>query len=374
MDIYTLNVVLIIAWAGISHLTRHPKRFFCIVAGVQLALFLGLRDYHTVGIDLMRYYSTYNEIKRLGISQIVNLRSGSNALFYLYTAAFSKANVPYQTYIFIISCICVFSTMWFIYRYSDYPLVGVFIYFGLGIFAFQFSGLKQSLSMAFALFAFDANQQRQNVRTAIFTALAMLFHPVAMVILPWIVLSRFNLTGPRLALSIVVLAIVVLYRIKIGNMVMTIFASEYQGRYEASERIGGTSMFTILSFLLYIYMYYSDILAAMMRRRTGRKIEIDRKELKYTMLYIMLIAAVIQLCSSYAYAFTRLNLYYQLYLIAGYSLILSAPKWKKKFKQPRVVKLALQAFIIAIMTQQYFNQLGGNLLENYMFFWQYPWA
>ena len=89
MYIYFFNALLILLWFLVSKLAKNPKKIFCVMVTLQLVVFLGLRDYASINIDMFRYYNHYENLGRLSLVDSI-FYSDSSQLYYLLCWLFSN--------------------------------------------------------------------------------------------------------------------------------------------------------------------------------------------------------------------------------------------------------------------------------------------
>ena len=392
MSYYKNLIVILLVLALVFRIITDNKKWFCITAGTVLALFQGFRDYYTCGIDLIRYFRIYEHLGTQDYLTALSHNEGENSLYYLINAIFSRHQVPFQAFIFLVSVFSVSITIWFIYKHSDYPLLGIALILGMDYYLFQFSGLKQTLSMACALIAMDANMEQKNAKTILWTFFVILFHFAGVVIIPFLLLSRFNITIQRVVVCLLGVLTFLIFRIPIGNALVLLFRDEYVDNYVVTERIGGTAWFLILCIVFFLYCYYETFYEQIFSKeiRSARKkawvISLNRgkksktyyekrrtiqinEEMKAS-FYGLIILATIQVCASFSYAFTRLNLYYTPLTAIVFTKILNAEKMQKQFKPYFILKYFIIVVVASYMFYQFFRILPGQNLEQYRFFWE----
>jgi len=389
MSYFRYMILLLLVWALIFRVLTNNKKWFCIFSGVTLALFQGFRDYSVGGVDLIRYYRTYNTLAQYNWFEVKQFDDGENVLYYLINSIFAKSHVPYQTFLLVISIFCVIVTVWFIYKHSEYPFLSIAIILGLQLYTFQFSGLKQSLSMACALIAFDANMERKNAKTIIWTLASILFHFAGMVIVPYLFLMRLKITKNKLVVYFFSLIVIIMFRVQIGRFLVVLFRETYIGRYTSAGAIGGTALFLLIVALLYLYCFYEPISKGLFnnndarkpkrrgisfilqkkQRITGEQEEIINEEMNAS-FYGLFILVTIQLCASFSYTFTRVNMYFIPMLTLAFSSILNSQKIQKRFKPYKIVKYSIIGIVSFYMFYQFLRTISGQSLDHYRFFWE----
>lgn len=316
----------------------------------MLGMVIGLRDYTTAGIDLIRYNYTYESALNKPISEALNLRDGANAGFFLLNYYCSNLGISYQLFISIIGIICVFFTLLFYYQYRSSNILSVLAYMGMGVYTFQFSGLKQSIAMVLILWMihFWLNGKKRIAFSFLFVAI--LFHPVVCICIPYLILSSLQLNKWYIILALLLLAVLFVFRVQIGNYITLIYDEGYVGRYESTGRIGGTFLLLLYILLLY-YCTFSEII-------------LHRGSLQREFFIILCLACGVQVLSSASYAFTRLNLCYVQFIPVILTQIYDGAGLKREVLTRNILRIGLLP-ILYILYEQFLGSLEGNDLLNY---------
>ena len=166
MDYYALLVALVLLTAFLMRGNQQGNKKYVIVASLLLFAIYGLRDTYHIGFDsATSYLYGFNRIGAQPWSEIFANSSKYNFGFTLMTKAFQFfISTDYQLYITTIS---VFVSICFgrlIYKYSPSPVQSILYHFGLLLYVFHFSALKQSIAMALLMLAFDAVVDRKPVK------------------------------------------------------------------------------------------------------------------------------------------------------------------------------------------------------------------
>lgn len=358
MDFFSINLLLMI-FHGFGYKFLYPKKrrrkIFICVATIQNILLMGLRNYNEVGVDLVRYLNAYNIIKNLKFANIFYNGGEKYSLWRILNYFFGHLGIKYEVFLLCIAIFVVSLMGWFIYKYSQNVVLGYFIYLGMGVYTFQYSGLKQTLSMAFILLCYDAEQEQKYFKTIVFLVVALLFHPTAMIFCAYLVGKRIKINSLTLLLAFVAIYIIYYNRMILGSFIVAFFADEYVGYYSISNEIGNTTVFLFLVLILYIFSNFKSI----------RKIS----SIENSALYLLGISIAVQILSSYSYAFSRLNLYYIQFAPIYIPIALNGNGLKilKTFYKPSI--WIMWGLMMGIMIMQYFSHLNNENLLPYVFIW-----
>ena len=375
MEVFEINIILICGYLFVFYLiflfkSELKKRFFLIAVGIQLILLFALRS-TTTGIDIMRYQFTYDWIATHDISAAITMRGElENIGYFLTNFLFSRIGISFNSFLAIVGIVAVVPILWLIDKYSRFPFVSVIIYLSLGIYSFQFSGLKQTIAMSIVLIAFHYLLLGLKSKFYFLVFLAILFHPTAIVILP--LYSILNTERIKLLIfSLVGIAFLTfLFRNQIGYMAVSIYDSSYLGTYESSGSIGGTSMFLFFLIILYLIFFNKRIFCV--------------SDMGSVYFRLLLVCFTLQVMSSYAYAFTRINYYYIQFMPLVLAELLFQPRLMIKNRifansciffmwvvivivclfQYRINFLSEESNVLYEFNSSYLNGLFGNNIFN----------
>ncbi len=228
MNAYSLLVVLVVATALLMRGTRQKNIVYVITACLLMFAVYGLRDAFVIGNDsTSSYLHLFERMENYSWNDILHLHGGKNTGFYMLTKLlYQWTGGDYQRYSSIIAIFVTFCFGHLIYRYSPNPVQSIIYHFGLLLYTFHFSALKQSLAMSFVLLAFDHVVDRKLFRFLFMTALAGFFHFPALVFLPAYWLAK-KTPGDRFLLILAVALIVTyLFRSQILNLMLTFYSDE----------------------------------------------------------------------------------------------------------------------------------------------------
>ena len=358
MGIYSLGLWIMGIGSLFSRLIlKNQKTIIYYIGAFVTISILALRQYSVVGVDLLKYYRTYTMTSSMSLEELVGIRDGSSLFYYLLCAIASKIGIPYQLFVSLVGVFCGIVTWWFIYKYVKVPELGFLFYIGMGVYTFQFSGLKQSIAMALLLICFDRFYRKQIARCAFFLLLATMFHPTAVVFVIFLCVSKIRVNKWIILLYTAVFAAMFVMRMQIASTITLLFSDEYVGKYQSSGSIGGMSIFLIILLGLYLFTQGSKILI--------------KDSLESQMTIMLMLAVVIQIFSSYAYSFTRLNLYFFQFMGIVASDIIISKRWALLAKRFHPIARAVVFAIISyVLILQFGKQLELEVLTDYQFFWE----
>ena len=168
------------------------KALFLVFSFLCMFTVSAFRAY-TVGSDTKTYLLLYDKIAYL---QPKNSRY-EVGFFYYVKFLHQLSNNP-TLLLAVSSFICVGAACFFIYKFSDDPVLSVLLYIVLKQFFFQMTGMRQALATAFVLIAFCFVMNKRSlwriIASSAFIMLAILFHNMSFIILIiyliWLIMSE----------------------------------------------------------------------------------------------------------------------------------------------------------------------------------------
>ena len=329
--------------------------FFLVVSGVLLTLFLGFRDIESGGIDLLRYETYYEMLLHANsILSANDAREGDNVLFFISMFLSSSLGLSYQQFLFIIGAFSISACLLLYYRYSKYPILCIAMFLPT-CYIHMFSQLKQTIAVGIAVLAYMLLRNNKTRGAYIVLIIAVLFHPTALVMIPFFILCKYK-ANPLLLISLFVCSIFVyLLRMEIGHFLTVAFYSQYIDKWESREGITGMAILFIIITISYLIL---------MPKR--RNVSNEKYLTISSYLYVLIIAMTIFFCSSYSFAFTRLNNYYMMFVPLALSEITEFDIWKGWTKYPII---AMSGVIVYVMIDWFLNMVISQRLDLYKFYW-----
>lgn len=359
MNIYWKVILITIILAAIF---KRNKKAFVLSATIVHTFVAGFRYMYMHG-DLKSYANGFYMMKDYKWFSDDILHEGRNTLFYVLNKLVSTfANDDFQVLLLIIALISSASIGVLIYRYSPKPLVSYIVWNCFGYYMFSFYSLKQTIAMAFVMFAAIGIFENNLKKFLLFSVIAGFFHLPAFVFLPAFFLARIKNARHIILVYFVIFITVFIFRNTIVSMMSDLYyESERFSGYDPST-IGGKCIMMIL-ILLAGYML------------CGMSNEVFRK------LFVLIsIASLLQIFSMYDNIFTRLADYYFQFFIL-YAPCMLAQVHKRPYIPPmyfdkRSQQILTIAFIVLALVFYQLTSLDvgsvsntDNLL-NFKFMWE----
>ena len=163
----------------------NSRRTVVLLSCIILFLIMGLRD-TSVGTDTASYVREYMNYSSYRFSNIA-LSLQSEAGYSILQWIFAKAGVPWQGFLFVVSVFVSCSLGRFIYNYSANSFWGFYLYFTIGMFTMNMTGVRQSIAVAILLFAYDFALEKKIVLFVLLCLLAASIHYTAIAFIPMII-------------------------------------------------------------------------------------------------------------------------------------------------------------------------------------------
>lgn len=356
MDIFLINLYIIFAWYFLTRFLRKDKRniIFCVAICIQFIIIVGLRD---LGLgdsgmvsDVRMYEQHFNAVKDLPFYKVWGYNDGKSGLFYFLLSCFSKSGCSFPFFVFIYISFYTVVFSWFVYNYSEAPLMSYLIFLGHAGFTASYYLFRQCIAMALVLIAFHYLIRRNNWKMWLFVLIAFLIHYTVLAVIPFFFLSSIKFNKKIFVFTLFALAVIVAYRNSIGLYLTNIFAENALAYYDKKDGVGILAL-TCLSFLiLFVLFKFKEI-----RNRQMTKLD-------QACLYGLIFATIYQFGSSFAYTFTRLNLYFfQMIIVLAIPNIFSMRFLKTKNKVLYApISLIGNVVIACLMIFLYFSALKSE--------------
>ena len=337
MSVYHWLVVLVLLLAYLMHGERKGNiKYILIVIALMFCVY-GLRDGYSVGGDSSSSY--LHMFQRMEDTEWEDMPSLSNwlssedfgeeraghersvAFQWLLKLVYDWTEGDYQLFIGIIALFVMIAVAQFVQRYSPSPVQSFLYYFGLLYYTMMFNVLKQSIAMAFILFAFNAIQDRKLIRFLLMVWFASLFHFPALVFLPAYWIANMRLGRTYLIFLVVLFAVTYFYRDQLLDWMTDAYDTEITdtGRSFLANKV--------------IVMIVIIAAALVIRPPSGED------KVYGSLLMLIGVAAVIQTFSSYNNTFERLADYYFQFSIVFIPMVFEDVKTTRRYLSERELRL-----------------------------------
>lgn len=358
MNILEINVIVITLYAIIFlYLLKEKKKIFFILTTINLVIINGLRD-SSIGVDTIRYEKNFYTAATESIAELADRRSefGYNFLSKIAVEIFGSFNI----WLLIIAIFLFAAFGWFLYKYSKNVYISYLVFLALGFYGHTFNITRQLIAVMIVLFSYPHLLKRNFLKFSGIVLVASLFHTSALVFFPAYFICSIKLKRSYLYWMVPSFLLLYRYRLLLANYIMSVTRPEYLGRYDISGSIGGLAL-GIAMLLIVNFIFNSPF-----KNRSRENVVLTK---------LMMIGLFVQILSSYAYAFTRANLYYLIYLTLYIPYVLTEfPKVlanKIDKNKAHIITIINATAIIFLLAYYYIiiHSDGPGILP-YKFFWQ----
>ena len=337
MSIYHWLVVLVVLLAYLMHGERKGNiKYILLVISLMFCVY-GLRDAYSIGGDSSSSYlhmfermedTEWEDMPKLSnwlsSEDFGENRAGherSVAFQWLMKLIYDWTEGDYQWFIGIIALFVMIAVAQFVHRYSPSPVQSILYYFGLIYYTMMFNTLKQSVAMAFILFAFNAIINRKLIRFLLMVWFASLFHFPALVFLPAYWIANMRLGRTYLIFLAALFIVTYFFRDQLLDWMTDAYDTQIMdtGRGFLANKV--------------IVMLVIIAAALVIRPPSGE----DR--VYNSLLMIIGVSAVIQTFSTYNNTFERLADYYFQFSIVFIPMVFEDVKTKRRHLSERELRM-----------------------------------
>lgn len=182
----TLYSVLIISFFRFLTVFDAKSRSIFLLCTLSVFLFFSFFRPVDLGIDTPYYVDIYIQNSYLSFDEIIDsyvFGSEKDPFFYIFSWLLAKLGFNYQLWLGLISFIFCYSFIKVISKYSTSPLFSILIFLSFGYLSFSFSGLRQTLAIAFVFLSFSALIEKRIFSFILLVLIASLFHVTALIFL-----------------------------------------------------------------------------------------------------------------------------------------------------------------------------------------------
>lgn len=336
---------------------KKEKLFYFIMAA-SLAIFVGLR---TRGNDTYAYRQMYEGIDA-GAGSIGNIDwlnfSAAPGLQFL-SILLKKLGASTQDYFMLTALITNGIYLWFIRKYTCNILLSIFYFITMGVYGFTMAAIKQTMAVAFLLFATDNAIQKKWIKYLFWVMIAELFHPYAFIylVVPFVTFHPWSSGTYYLLAGSIVVAFLLPRLLPAIDAVTGSLGYSYGENEFAGE---GVNIFRVL--VVWVPLVLSFIKRARLRRSDDRAMNI--------IVNLMMVNSVIMFIGLFGTAnyFARLANYFLIFQALALPWLLGLFEQSDRTLLTRASVIGFSAY--------YFYSAGivhGGIDANYNFitFWEY---
>ncbi len=164
---------------------KKGKHFTIPYLAVSFLTLLFLASFrYAIGFDYFSYRNIYQSTAHSSIKTIFSSH-WREPLFYLLCKISTQFGFSYPIFLWIVQALFLLIIMRFIYRYSHFPWISIYLFITLQFFAYSMNLIRQSISVSFFLLAYPYLKNRKIMPYTLFILLGGLFHNSLFLIWPF---------------------------------------------------------------------------------------------------------------------------------------------------------------------------------------------
>lgn len=205
---------------------------YLIISFVILLILAGFRDV-SVGTDTLGYQELFNRLDQgISIRQEIGWQYLNKAVIYF--------GGDFEHLLIVSSLFVLFPVFYVSRKYSENPMLSIFLYFAFYIYLQSFNITRQTIAVSIVLIGYTFLIKEQYWRYCLLVIIAFFFHTTALLCLPLVFINRIpNKTVVYIGLIAVSLLIGVLFSNFLIQNSARIFGYEgYLGRFDSAVGVG----------------------------------------------------------------------------------------------------------------------------------------
>lgn len=346
MNIFSVTYIGVLVLGIISKLLKQGKKYFCICSGMIYFLLAALRS-SQVGGDSFNYRYMFEQLAGKDMSTAL-MFSEQDPIFYAFLSFVGKFTNNYTVVFTIVAALFVISIWYYIYKYSDDPVLSVIVLLAFNLYQFSLTGMRQTIAISFIVFAIIAINEGKTILPYIFIIISGLFHLSALVFLIIPILRRFYFKQKTIQFSIIPLVFCFLFR---NNIAQLLVGLVYERGYGFSISQSGYTM------MLVIFVMY--IIAVVFVK------EYARFDQNYHIQYWIAIGAVF-----FETLVTAQNIFFRLAFYFLVVFIILVPNVANRARNAQTRRILTVGLYAVLSIQYLFYTVGSCYILPYTAFWQ----
>jgi len=214
---------------------------------------LSLR-HETLGKDLQNYKAFFAYYSSIDFFDVLKVKS--DVLFYTLLWLVGRITDNYQILLTIIAAITVFPIAKVYSRDKQYGFLKIVLFMNMSVFVMAFSGLRQSIAMAFGMIAYEFVRKKKPFLFLLFALIALGFHHTGFMILLYYPLYYLRLNKNQLWFVIPTVALVFVFNRQLFGWAANLMSSIMGERYEVEVEETGAYLMIILFVLFAIAAFF----------------------------------------------------------------------------------------------------------------------
>lgn len=285
--------------SNVVYANYEVKKSFCILSFfIIFALLLFLRDV-SCGVDLRNYQSMFTNVSHMSFPEVYR-NYPEETLYYLLNKTVSMLG-DFRLFLIVCAIISLLPIAIFYKRETTNSYLTIVLFVTVAPFSMFFSGLRQTLAMAFAVPIWYCAKNKKFILNLLLVFLAGLFHSSAFMLLLIYPMYYVKITKNWLMFVIPSMILGYIFRKSLFSYLINFTAEKYEERY--ADSISDTGAYTMLILLIIFAVFSYTIL-------DEKKADRDT----VAMRNILLLTVFIQFFSSITTIAMRANYYFLIFI------------------------------------------------------------
>ena len=323
----------------------------------MLIVILSLRD-ESIGRDLASYKYYFDVISTFNFGEVFTY--DLDVLYVLLNWIISRFTDNYQMFLSIVAVITMLPVAVMYSQDREHGFLKIVLFMNMSTFVMTFSGLRQSIAIAFGVIAYEYVKKKKPVKFLLFVIIAWGFHHTAFMLFLYYPLYHFSFKKKHLWFIIPSLLFVFIFNGPIFNSITALLSMFFNDKYSVTMSSTGAYTMLILFILFTVLAYILP-----------DEEKLDKETLG---LRNFLVLAVVLQCFAPIHPLAmRMNYYFIIFIPVLMPKIL---KQSKTFTNDsvRFINITLVAFFAAyyLYTTYISCQTGISALDTYPYvpFWK----
>lgn len=226
-----------------------------IVPVFFLLYFLLLSFRHeTLGKDLLNYKDYFSYYASVDFDVV--LKEDRDILYWVLNWVIGRFTDDYQIFLTVIAAITILPIAKLYCEDKQYGFLKIVLFMNMSIFVMLFSGLRQSIAMAFGLIAYDFVRKKKPFWFLLFALIALGFHHTGFMVLLYYPLYYMKLNKNQLWFIIPGIVAVFIFNKQIFGLASDLMLSIMGDKYDVEVEDTGAYLMIILFALFAIASYF----------------------------------------------------------------------------------------------------------------------
>lgn len=214
---------------------------------------LSLR-HETIGRDLLNYKHYFMSFSGMRFQDL--WKNDMDILYVLLNWLVGKVTDSFQIFLTVVAAIAVLPVAKLYSEDKQYGFLKVVLFMNMSVFVMAFSGLRQSLALAFGVIAYMYARDKKPLRFLIFALVAFGFHHTGFMVLLYYPLCHIRLQKNHIWFAIPTIVTVFIFNKQIFGWAANVMASVMGEKYEVEVQETGAYLMIILFALFAIAAYF----------------------------------------------------------------------------------------------------------------------